>query len=95
MPSSRSPMPSSNSDGATGRAGAGRLTRALRSFGAFWLDFLVGDAPELLVGALVVIGAAALAVHQHAPRAVVIGAVPSLVLVVLFVSVAQRARARR
>jgi hypothetical protein len=88
-------MPSSNGAGSTGHAGAGRLSRALRSFGAFWLDFLVGDSPELLVGALIVIGAAALAVHQHAPRAVVIGTVPLLVLVVLFVSVAHRATARR
>jgi hypothetical protein len=88
-------MPSSNGAGASGQAGPGRLSRALRSFGAFWLDFLVGDSPELLVGALIVIGAAALAVHQHAPRAVVIGTVPLLVLVVLFVSVAHRARARR
>ncbi len=88
-------MPSGNGAGTAGQAGAGRLTRALRSFGEFWLDFLVGDTPELLVGALIVIGVAALAVHQHAPRAVVIAMVPVLVVLVLFVSVARRARARR
>lgn len=27
--------------------------RYLRAFGAFWYDFLVGDRPELFVGAIV------------------------------------------
>ena len=72
-----------------------RLATALKAFGAFWLDFLVGDTPELLFGVLIVIGAEALVVHQHAPRAVVVGAVPVLAAALLFVSVARRARARR
>jgi ABC-type uncharacterized transport system permease subunit len=73
----------------------GRLTGALRSFGAFWLDFLVGDTPELLIGVLIVIGAAAILVHQHAPSALVIGVIPVLATVLLFFSVAHKARARR
>ncbi len=88
-------MPPGDGAGLNARGGAGRLASALRAFGAFWLDFLVGDTPELLFGALIVIGAAALAVHQHAPRAVVIGTVPLLSVVVLFASVARKAGARR
>ncbi len=88
-------MPPHDQSVETGHIGPGRLSAALSSFGAFWLDFLVGDTPELLLGVLIVIGAAALAVHQHAPRAVVIGAVPVLAAVLLFVSVAHRARSRR
>ncbi|HEX3427560.1 MAG TPA: hypothetical protein VHS36_02035 [Candidatus Limnocylindrales bacterium] len=30
--------------------------RYLRSFGAFWYDFLIGDRPELFVGSIVVLG---------------------------------------
>jgi hypothetical protein len=69
--------------------------RWIRSFGAFWWDFLVGDTPEITVGVLVVLGSGALAVHQHAPRAVVIGIVPLVTAVVLSVSVLWRARAHR
>src|SRR5207244_4132167 len=42
----------------TGR-GAVTVARALQAFGRFWWDFLVGDTPELAVGALAVIGLAA------------------------------------
>jgi hypothetical protein len=76
-------------------SGAGRATAALRAFGAFWLDFLVGDTPELLVGALIVIGAGALAVHQRAPRSVVVATIPVLAVALLFASVVRKARSRR
>jgi ABC-type spermidine/putrescine transport system permease subunit I len=39
---------------------------ALRSFGKFWWDFLVGDTPEIFVGALIVIGVALALRHDHA-----------------------------
>jgi hypothetical protein len=39
---------------------------ALRAFGLFWVDFLVGDTPEIFVGTLVVIGGALLLRHQRA-----------------------------
>jgi hypothetical protein len=29
--------------------------RYVRSFGAFWYDFLIGDRPELFVGSIVVL----------------------------------------
>ena len=40
--------------------------RGLRAFGRFWLDFLIGDTPEIFVGTLVVIGCALAFRHQRA-----------------------------
>jgi hypothetical protein len=71
------------------------LGHLVRSFGSFWWDFLIGDTPELFVGALLVLGACALAVHQGAPRFVVVGCLPVLTALLLFFSVIRRARARR
>lgn len=88
-------MPPCDDAGEPGPKGSKRLTAALRSFGEFWLDFLVGDTPELLVGTLIVIGAGALVVHQRAPRVVVIVAIPLLAVILLLGSVVRRARARR
>ena len=34
--------------------------RWLAAFGRFWWDFLVGDTPELLIGALIILGIVAL-----------------------------------
>ncbi len=36
----------------------GVVTRAVRAFGHFWWDFLVGDTPELFVAMLVLVGVA-------------------------------------
>ncbi len=69
------------------------LRRGAVAFGRFWWDFLVGETPELLVGSVVAVGAAALLVHSGAVRAVVIGALPVLVVGILVAS-ALRARAR-
>ena len=44
----------------------------MRAFGAFWLDFLVGDTPEIFVGVLVVIGSALLLRHDRAAGLVVV-----------------------
>ena len=33
-----------------------RILRWLAAFGRFWWDFLIGDTPELFVGAVAVIG---------------------------------------
>ncbi len=79
----------SDTDGATAPA----WRRALVAFGAFWWDFLVGDTPELLLGALAAMGAAALLVHGIGVRSVVVGALPVLVVAILIVS-SLRARAR-
>jgi hypothetical protein len=34
--------------------------RALRSFGQFWWDFLIGETPELFIAAIVILGLVAL-----------------------------------
>jgi hypothetical protein len=41
----------------------GWALRALRAFGLFWWDFLVGDTPEVTVAALVILGIVAGLVH--------------------------------
>jgi uncharacterized membrane protein (UPF0136 family) len=40
--------------------------KGLRSFGHFWLDFLIGDTPEIFLGTLVVVAAALLLRHDRA-----------------------------
>jgi hypothetical protein len=60
--------------------------RAAVAFGRFWWDFLVGETPELLVGSVAAVGVAALLVHSGAARAVVVGALPVLVVVILALS---------
>jgi hypothetical protein len=58
--------------------------RALRAFGMFWFNFLIGDTPEIFVGVLVVIGGALLLRHDRAAAFVYI---VGLVAVVLAASV--------
>jgi hypothetical protein len=70
------------------------LRRWIVAFGEFWWDFLVGDTPELVPGVGLVLGGAALAVHQGAPRAVVIGTAPVLAALVLCASVLRRRKAK-
>jgi hypothetical protein len=66
--------------------------RGVTAFGRFWWEFLVGDTPELLVGSVVAVGIAALLVHNVGVRAVVVGALPVLVVGILALSTV---RARR
>lgn len=67
------------------------VRRALRAFGAFWLDFLVGDTPELFVATLVVVAAAiALGHHGAWPEVVV----PLIAVAALLASAARGARGR-
>jgi hypothetical protein len=63
--------------------------RALQAFGRFWWDFLVGDTPELAVGALVVIGLAAALAGLGVAAAVLL---PLAVVAVLAASVRRGAR---
>ena len=44
------------------------VTRALAAFGRFWWEFLIGDTPELFVGAVAIIGAVALLCLDHSAR---------------------------
>ena len=66
------------------------LRRGLRAFGHFWWDFLVGDAPELFVATLVIVGSALLLRHH---RDVAIIVLPVMAIVFLLLS-ALRGRRR-
>jgi len=66
--------------------------RAVVAFGRFWWDFLVGDTPELALGALVVIGLAAALASLGAAAAVLL---PLAVVAVLAASVFRGARQDR
>lgn len=70
------------------------VARWVRSFGAFWWDFLVGDTPELFVGALVIIGVVALLVKAWSVNAAAVAALPVLVVVLLAASVARESRSK-
>jgi ABC-type spermidine/putrescine transport system permease subunit I len=54
------------------------VLKALRAFGLFWVDFFVGEAPELFLGTLLAIGAAFLFRHDRP-----VGITVVLVVVVL------------
>ncbi len=63
------------------------VVRGLVAFGRFWWDFLVGDTPELLIGALVALGLVALLVDGAAVNAAAVVAFPVMVTALLGVSV--------
>jgi hypothetical protein len=66
--------------------------RWLGAFGHFWWEFLIGDTPELFVGAVAVIGILALlCLHVHLRTAAACVA-PVLVTLVLVASVWRAAR---
>ncbi len=69
----------------------GIAARALVGFGRFWWNFLVGDTPELFVGAVVILGVAALLVALGA-RSIAWVVTPLAILTVLGLSVAKEAR---
>ena len=75
------------------RASETAARRWAAAFGRFWWDFLVGDTPELLVGAVFVVVAVALAAHNGVARALTVIGLPGLVVVLLGASL-MRARAR-
>ncbi len=73
-----------------------RLWRWAAAFGRFWVDFLIGDAPELFVGVVIVLAAAA-AISAGGPtgsHVVAVVVVPLSVLAVLGLSL-RRARLHR
>ncbi len=69
--------------------------RQLRAFGRFWWDFLVGETPELLVGAVLVVGAVALVHHGGVARSVTEVALPALVITLLALSLIRAKRTGR
>ena len=60
-------------------------------FGRFWWEFLVGDTPELLVGAVIAVALVAMLVHNGVSRVVTVACLPVVVVAVLVTSV-RRAR---
>ncbi|MCU1362306.1 MAG: hypothetical protein JWM55_134 [Acidimicrobiaceae bacterium] len=68
------------------------LARALKGFGLFWWDFLVGDTPEITVVVLLILGVVALASEVAHLNVLAYVALPVLAIAALTISVA---RARR
>jgi hypothetical protein len=66
--------------------------RWLYAFGRFWQDFLIGDTPELFIGAVAVVGLVALACVKPGLRTVAAVAAPILVAGVLTASVYRAVR---
>ncbi|MGH9097241.1 MAG: hypothetical protein ACRDWB_07425 [Acidimicrobiales bacterium] len=44
------------------------VARMLTAFGRFWWEFLIGDTPELFIGAVLVVGLVALVCVDHGAR---------------------------
>ncbi|HLI56966.1 MAG TPA: hypothetical protein VKY26_08000 [Actinomycetota bacterium] len=84
---------SSRSD--RGRTEVPLAARWARAFGRFWWDFLVGDTPELFVGALAVLGIVELVAHAGGPHAVAVIVLPLLVAALLAVTLLRAWRQRR
>ena len=63
-------------------------------FGRFWWEFLIGDTPELFIGAVVVIGAIALVCVDHSMRTTAAVLLPVLVAGLLGASVWRASRSR-
>lgn len=68
------------------------LGRAVKGFGMFWWDFLVGDTPEITVIVLVLLGVVALMSDVAHVNALACIALPVFAIVGLVLSVS---RARR
>lgn len=69
-----------------------RALRFVVAFGRFWWDFLIGDTPELFVGAVVAVSLVALLCTDHAARSIAAGVFPVLVAALIGVSVWKAAR---
>jgi hypothetical protein len=71
---------------------ASLLGRALKGFGMFWWDFLVGDTPEITIVVILILGVVALASEVGHLNVLAYVALPVLAITALTISVA---RARR
>jgi hypothetical protein len=69
--------------------------RLIAGFGRFWWDFLIGDTPELFVGAVLVVGLIGLVCLDHGLRTAAAVILPLLVAGLLGVSVWKADRARQ
>jgi hypothetical protein len=68
------------------------VPRLLAAFGRFWWDFLIGDTPELFVGAVAAIALVGVVCLDHSLRRPAALLLPVLVAVVLAGSVWRAAR---
>lgn len=75
-----------------GPGGGGSARRMIGRFGHFWWDFLIGDTPELFVGAIVVVGTVALLCLDHSLRTAAAVVLPVLVVGLLVWSLAWAGR---
>jgi hypothetical protein len=81
---------------ADGRSDAGQpvAMRWLTAFGRFWWEFLIGDTPELFVGAVAVVGVLALLSLNPGLRTAAALLAPVLVAGVLTASIWRAVRNR-
>jgi len=63
------------------------LSRMVAAFGRFWWEFLIGDTPELFIGAVLVVGLVALVCVDHEARGWAAVLLPALVAGLLGTSV--------
>ncbi len=75
------------------RPTASALRRYGSAFGRFWWEFLVGDTPELLVGAALVVVVGAALAHNGVAHVIVVASMPVLVVALLGASVRRARRA--
>jgi hypothetical protein len=69
--------------------------RALRSFGQFWWDFLIGETPELFVAAIVLLGLVALISVVGHDNTLALVLLPLLCVVALGASLLRASRGSR
>ncbi len=70
------------------------VMRMASGFGRFWWEFLIGDTPELFIGAVMVVGTVALVCVDHSVRTAAAVLLPVLVAGLLAASVWRASRSR-
>lgn len=68
--------------------------RTVVGFGRFWWEFLIGDTPELFLGAVIAVGLVALCCRDPSLRTAGAVILPALVAALLAASVWKAARGR-
>ena len=68
--------------------------RALKAFGQFWWDFLIGDTPELFVSTLVLLAVVAVVSLNAGANTLAVVLSPTLVVLSLFATLWRVRRSR-
>jgi hypothetical protein len=71
------------------------VTRYLRVFATFWYDFLVGDRPELFIGAILVLGSVSVVLRLGLEPELAGGLLVALLLALVGLSVLAASRRPR